>query len=140
MVLLKSRIEGVVIGILLGFDEGAPLVVFAGNPEESALRARSLVTLGPDAIASEVALLFEDADPSRPLIVGRVVEPTRETSPRVVSDGRSVRIHGEERVELRCGKATIILEKDGHITIRGTYLTSHASAANRVRGGSVHLN
>jgi hypothetical protein len=51
-----------------------------------------------------------------------------------------VKITGEERLELRCGKATIIMEKDGHITIRGTYVTSHASAANRIRGGSVNLN
>ena len=34
----------------------------------------------------------------------------------------------------------MIMEKDGHITIRGTYVTSHASAANRIRGGSVNLN
>jgi hypothetical protein len=32
------------------------------------------------------------------------------------------------------------MEKDGHITIRGTYLVSHASASNRIRGGSVNLN
>ena len=30
-------------------------------------------------------------------------------------------ITADERIELRCGKATIIMEKDGHITIRGTY-------------------
>jgi len=33
-----------------------------------------------------------------------------------------------------------VLEKDGRITIRGSYVTSHASATNRVRGGSVLLN
>ncbi|BAB49508.1 DUF6484 domain-containing protein [Mesorhizobium japonicum] len=140
MVALKSRIEGVVIGVLLGFEEATPLVVFAGNPKETALKAKSLVALGPDAIASEVALLFEEGDPLLPLIVGRIVDPTRDPRPRAFSDGRQVRIHGEERVELRCGKATIVLEKDGHITIRGTYVTSHASAANRIRGGSVNLN
>jgi hypothetical protein len=32
------------------------------------------------------------------------------------------------------------MEKDGHIIIRGTYVTSHASATNRIRGGSVNLN
>ncbi|MBX4999253.1 DUF6484 domain-containing protein [Rhizobium lentis] len=136
-----ERIEGVVIGLLLGFDAGVPLVVFPGNPEEIAVRARSLAELTSAMVGAEVALLFEGGDASRPLIVGRIIDPTRRSStPTVVRDGERVQITAEERIELRCGKATIIMEKDGHITIRGTYVTSHASAANRVRGGSVNLN
>lgn len=137
----RERIEGVVIGILLGFDAGVPLVVFPGNPRDTALPARSLADLTSLVIGTEVALLFEGGDATRPLIVGRIVEPERRSStPTVVRDGDRVRITGQERIELRCGKATIIMEKDGHITIRGTYVTSHASAANRIRGGSVNLN
>ncbi|WP_064697435.1 DUF6484 domain-containing protein [Rhizobium aegyptiacum] len=136
-----ERIEGVVIGLLLGFDAGVPLVVFPGNPEEVAVRARSLAELTSAMVGAEVALLFEGGDASRPLIVGRIIDPARRSStPTVVRDGERVQITAEERIELRCGKATIIMEKDGHITIRGTYVTSHASAANRVRGGSVNLN
>ena len=90
-------------------------------------------------IGSEVALLFQEGDPSWPLIIGRIVDPARKPSaPQVVRDGERVRITGEERIELRCGKATIIMEKDGRITIRGSYVTSHASATNRIRGGSVN--
>ncbi|AJD45437.1 hypothetical protein C9413_27450 [Rhizobium sp. SEMIA 4085] len=137
----RERIEGVVIGVLLGFEAGAPLVVFPGNPRDTALPARSLADLTSAMIGAEVALLFEGGDATRPLIVGRIVEPARKSStPNVIRDGERVRITGEERIELRCGKATIIMEKDGHITIRGTYVTSHASAANRIRGGSVNLN
>ncbi|WFP75855.1 DUF6484 domain-containing protein [Mesorhizobium sp. WSM4906] len=141
MTTTKKRIEGVVIGIFLGFGEEGPLVVFPGNPRDAATPARSLADLASDMIGAEVALLFQDGDPSRPLIVGRVIEPARRTpQPQIVRDGERVRIVGEQRIELRCGKATIIMEKDGRITIRGTYLTSHASAANRIRGGSVNLN
>ena len=137
----KERIEGVVIGIFLGFGEDAPLVVFPGNPKETAVPARSLAELTSDMIGAEVALLFQDGDPGRPLIVGRIVDPARKSDvPQVVSDGERVRINAKERIELRCGKATIIMEKDGRITIRGTYVTSHASATNRVRGASVNLN
>jgi hypothetical protein len=136
-----ERIEGVVIGVLMGFEEGAPLVAFGANPREFPLRARSLAVLDATAIGAEVALLFEGGDPLRPLVVGRVVEPGgADPAPVVVRDGQRVRITGEDRIELRCGKATIVMEKDGHITIRGTYLVSHASAANRIRGGSVNLN
>lgn len=136
-----DRIDGVAIGILLGFDEGEPLVVFAGNLSDTAVRARTLTPLDGGMVGSEVALLFEGGDPARPLVVGRIVDPSRRAAePQVVRDGETVRITGSERVELRCGKASIVMEKDGRITIRGTYLTSHASAANRIRGGSVNLN
>ena len=141
MAQVVERIEGVVIGIFLGFGEDAPLVVFPGNPQETAIPARSLTELTSAMIGAEVALLFQEGDPSRPLIVGRIVEPSRKSAAaQVIRDGERVTITGDERVELRCGKATIIMEKDGRITIRGTYVTSHASATNRIRGGSVNLN
>ena len=136
-----ERIEGVVIGLFLGFGEDAPLVVFPGNPQETAVAARSLAELTSDMIGAEVALLFQDGDPGRPLIVGRIVDlQQRSNIPHIIRDGEQMRITANERIELRCGKATIVMEKDGHITIRGTYVTSHASAANRIRGGSVNLN
>jgi hypothetical protein len=138
---VADTVEGVVIGIFLGFSEERPLVVFPGNPEDTAIPARSLARLSPDDAGCEVALLFEDGRRDRPLIVGRVVEPVRaDPAPTVIRDGETVKIAATERIELRVGKASIVLEADGHITIRGSYVVSHASAANRIRGGSVNLN
>ncbi|MCA0963380.1 DUF6484 domain-containing protein [Salipiger bermudensis] len=138
---VSERIQGVIIGLLLGFEDGLPLVVFAGNPEDRAVPARSLAHLGPEDTGSEVALLYEDGDSARPLIVGKIVAPRpREDAPEVVRDGERVRVTAKDRLELRCGKASIVMESDGHITIRGSYLVSHASASNRIRGGSVNLN
>lgn len=142
MVKVSSRIDGVVIGVFLGYGEDRkPMVVFPGNPKETALPARSLAELGPDMVGGEVALLFEQGNPCLPLIVGRIVEPSRKRlAAEVVRDGEQVKIVGKERIELRCGKATILMEKDGRIVIRGANVTSHASAANRIRGGSIDLN
>ncbi|HRO10394.1 DUF6484 domain-containing protein [Amaricoccus sp.] len=135
-----ERIDGVVIGALVGFEAEVPLVVFAGNPRDAAVPARTLAPLDYAAIGAEVALLFEAGDPARPLIVGRIVDPARRPAPVVVRDGERVRVTAEERIELRVGKASIIMEKDGRIIIRGSYVTSHASATMRIRGGSVNLN
>ena len=139
---VKERtIDGVVIGLLLGFENGHPLVVFPGNPCDVALRARSLAHLDPSDSGREVALLFEDGQSDRPLIVGKIVAPQPDPARvQIVRDGDTVAVTARERLELRVGKASIVMEKDGHITIRGTYLVSHASAANRIRGGSVNLN
>lgn len=137
---VTEHVDGVVIGLLLGFQDGAPLVVFPSNPEDKAVPARSLCTLKADDAGSEVALLFEDGSRARPLIIGRIIEPVRTDSPQVVRDGENMRISAQERIELRVGKSVIIMEKDGHITIRGTHVVSHASGSNHIRGGSVNLN
>ncbi|TGQ38410.1 DUF6484 domain-containing protein [Mesorhizobium sp. M00.F.Ca.ET.216.01.1.1] len=136
-----QRVDGVVIGVFLGFDDAGPLVVFPGNPRDTALSAHTLADLTPEMIGSEVALLFQEGDVTKPLIVGRIVKPPRKSkAPQETKKSDTVTIFGDDRIELRCGKAVIIMEKDGRITIRGTYLTSHASATNRIRGGSVNLN
>nr|WP_192254688.1 DUF6484 domain-containing protein [Mesorhizobium silamurunense] len=141
MMEVLDRIDGVVIGLLIGFEGGAPLVVFVGNPRETAIAARSLTELDVSAIGSELALLFEEGDPTRPLVVGRIVDPAHKNRElQVVREGDRVVITGKERIELRCGLASIILEKDGRVTIRGSQLTSQASGTNRIRGGAVHLN
>lgn len=55
------------------------------------------------------------------------------------SDGRLV-VVADREVELRCGRATIVLSPDGTIRIKGTNLVSSASALNRIRGASVKIN
>ncbi len=141
---VKDKTEGVVIGILMGFDGPDPLVVYSGNPSDKACTARALCALSAEDTGREMALLFEDGDRSRPLIIGRIVKPARQEPakmpPGVVRDGETVKITAEDRIELRVGKSVIIMEKDGHITIRGKNLVSHASASNRIRGSSVNLN
>ena len=141
MIAQQKTVDGVVIGMILGFRDASPLVVFPGNPQDAAIPARSLTRLEAGDVGSEVALLFEDGDRARPLIMGKLVEPARDdAAPRVVADGEMVRLTAKERIELRVGKASVILEADGRITIRGTDLVSHASRSNRIRGGSVNLN
>lgn len=140
---IKERLDGIVIGLLMGFRDGAPLVVFASNPEDHAVVARSLTPLTADDPGSEVALLFENGDLSRPLIIGRIIQPVRRDqagSSQVVSDGETVRITARHRIELRVGRSAIIMEKDGRITIRGQDVVSHAARSNRLRGGSIDIN
>lgn len=133
--------DGVVIGMLLGIEDGCPRVVFPSNPEDTAIPARATVALETADIGREVALLFEDGDPRRPLIIGRIVEQmTSDPSRQVIRDGETVRVRAKDRLELRCGKASIIMDSDGQVTIRGSRLVSQATGANLIRGGAVKLN
>src|SRR5690606_34675789 len=137
----QKTVDGVVSGMIRGFRDAAPLVVFPGNPREEAIPARSLTRLAAGDVGAEVALLFEEGDRMRTLVVGRLVEPARDdAAPLVVADGQMLRLTAKERIELRVGRSSIVMEADGHITIRGTDLVSHAARSNRIRGGSVNLN
>ncbi|WP_299426020.1 DUF6484 domain-containing protein [uncultured Shimia sp.] len=139
----NTHVDGVVIGLLLGFEDSKPLVVFPGNPADAAVAARSLCQLSPKDAGGEVALLFEDGAWDRPLIVGRIVDPIKAPDAlpmQVISDGQTLKVTAEQRIELRVGKSAIVMEANGHITIRGKHLVSQASGSNRIRGASVNLN
>lgn len=141
------RVDGVVIGILAGFDDQQrPLVVFPENPSETSLLARATTPLSNDDIGREIALLFENGDPASPMIIGRVrhtkdMEIKPETMPdSAIVDGERMLIEAKEEIVLKCGKASITLTKAGKIILRGAYLLSRSSGVNRIKGGSVQIN
>jgi hypothetical protein len=58
----------------------------------------------------------------------------------VTVDGERVVLNGAKQVELRCGEASIVLTAAGKILIRGTYVLSRSSGANRIKGAFVDIN
>jgi hypothetical protein len=139
---------GVVVGELIGItDEGrTPLVLYSGQPSTAALKARTVVDLHGSHIGCQVVLMFEDADPSRPIIMGVLREGEGwplEQKPGQVEvdvDGERMIVSAREELVLRCGKASITLTKVGKVLIKGSYLLSRSSGVNRIKGGSVQLN
>lgn len=141
----NQRIEGVVIGLLIGFnDKCQPLVAYPGNTEDTAIIARTTANIGNESLGKDVALLFEEGDPRRPLIIGLIHHPDRISNPEssitAQLDGENIMFSAEKNITLKCGKASITLTRAGKIFIRGTYLVSHSSGVNRIRGGTVHIN
>lgn len=145
---IDTGLSDVVIGLLAGIDKkGVPLVVFPGSHSEIGLAARTTVLLNADDIGREVALLFESGDASRPLVIGRIQgrvnsepAPIQELPLDVEMDGESISLTAKKDITLRCGKASITLTKAGKVLIRGSYLLSRSSGANRIKGGSIQLN
>lgn len=138
-----SSFPSAIIGRITGYDaETGVLVDFPGNPREP-LPARLLINTSVRVIrrATEegypVALIFENGDPSLPLLVGIVQAPNgREAQ----VDGERIVLTGEEEIELRCGEASISLRKNGKLVIRGAYVETRAKGTNRIKGGSVQIN
>jgi len=144
---IEQKIDGVVIGLFLSINnEGLPLIAYPGNPEETAMTARSTVAMKSDDIGCEVALLFESGDPHMPLIIGKIqhVDAEKDRQKNELAnaelDGESIVLSAKQNITLKCGKASITLTKSGKVILRGAYLLSRSSGVNRIKGGSVQIN
>jgi hypothetical protein len=161
-----ARIEGVVIGRLVGFAaSGDPLVNFAGSPQGQGLAARAAAALREGDLGRRVALMFEGGSPSKPIVLGLIHEPAitpahaeapapanatvapDSPAPIMIAEGTEARVDGErvvftaeKEIVLQCGKASITLTRAGKILIRGAYLLARSTGVNRIQGGSVQIN
>jgi hypothetical protein len=92
------------------------------------------------------AIVARTADPlERLVLVGLVRERVKvDVAQRggldASLDGETVRLEAAERIELVCGKASIVLEADGHVTISGTHVVSASRGPNKIKGTTVTLN
>jgi hypothetical protein len=151
-------ITGVRVGWIAAFDvQRGVMVDFPGSG--GPVPARSIIPL--DRAAAERAaaertgavLQFENGDPRLPVLMG-LLQPAVQTplldallsapAPggklEAKVDGKRVVVEGEQEIVLRCGLASITLQKNGKVVVRGTYLETRASGTNRIKGGSVQIN
>jgi hypothetical protein len=142
----SPKLEGVVIGTLMGFDGlGRPQVEFPGSDQGALSTALSTLALDQKVVGRAVVLQFEDGDRSKPVILGLVQQPptpqaTGQKQIDVVVDGERLVFTAETEIVLRCGKASITLTRAGKVLIRGAYLLNRSSGVNRIKGGSVQIN
>ena len=111
-------------------DEGFPQLAIG----DAKVEAQSLVPLSEIAVSAKVAVAT--LDDGEYLVIGCLQPPAKV----VTTDGERTVIKATKTLELRCGKASLKLEADGRITLRGTQLLSRADGQNRVQGAAVMLN
>jgi len=140
-----TRLDGVVIGVLLDVPQAAsPVVAFPGCPSETGIAATTTTALSREDIGAQVALMFVAGEPSQPLVIGRIQRLPQGpvATPAAVAhvDGERLEFSAEREIVLRCGKASITLTREGKVLIKGAYLSSRSSGVNRIKGGSVQIN
>jgi hypothetical protein len=130
-----------VIGVVSGLVDDGPLLDLVGHPGCQSLRAQSVVPINEDSIGRKVAILFENGNPQRPVIIGVLQSPAevkRQTEIRI--DGEKLVIAAKKELVLNCGSASITLTRAGKVLICGEYVLTKAKGVNRVRGASVQIN
>lgn len=138
-------VAGITIGFIAGLDhDGCPRVIVPGG-DDVPLRARSLCPVQASERGRQCALMFENADPRQPLILGLLQHPVLSLySPSgdvsVQRNGEELVLQAESAIELRCGDASLRLAADGRVELRGATVISHATGLNRIRGASIKLN
>jgi hypothetical protein len=143
-----NSFPAVVIGELIAIrdESGTPLVIFPGQVGSAAVAARSVVDLQGAFIGRQVALMFDNADAIKPIIIGVLrggqVCPLDQKSGQVEidADGERLVVSAAKELVLRCGRASITLSKAGKVVIRGTYISTTSAGVNRIKGGLVQIN
>lgn len=139
---------GVVVGELIGISDAGhtPFVTFRDQVGTAAIAARSVVDLHGAHIGKQVVLMFEHADPAKPIVMGVLHDAgqsalgSRPGTVEVDRDGERLIIGAREQLVLQCGKAKLTLTRSGKVLIEGTYISSRSSGANRLKGGSIQIN
>lgn len=148
----SSGVNGLVnspaVGTFTGFNlDGTLGVSIPHIVEHELLDARATVNLRPGDVGAEVLVLFENGDPRKPIIVGRLKAsqaPVATVMPPggttiTVDDERHV-ITAEREIVLRCGDASITLTRAGKVIIKGNYVMSRSTGYNKIKGAAVDIN
>ena len=133
--------QGVAVAAFAGFDAEGRFLVTLGEGM-APVQALSTVGLAPGDAGAAIVVAFEQGEVRHPVIVGRV-QPPRTEAPAALDvrmDGERVVLQGRERIELRCGEASIVLTRAGKVLINGNYVLTRSRGANRVKGAYVGIN
>lgn len=128
------------LGILAQIGPGGEALVSYGGGKP--VVAPSTVAFCAADVGTTVALLFEQGNMKKPVLVGLVRTPNAEIAKGVDAhvDGERIVLTNKREIVLSCGEASITLTQDGRVVIKGAYLLSRSSGPNKIRGGTVQIN
>ena len=152
------KLRGNRIGRLVRWSETeGPIVDHPSNPH-GPIAARTTVPLDAGSVDTavennqEVLLVFEAELSDKPIIVGLIqprdshveLKSPKERRPstelEALVDGKKIALQAEDEITLRCGEASITLQRNGRIVVRGAYVETRSKGVNRIKGGTVRIN
>ncbi len=71
---------------------------------------------------------------------GKTVLDSRHQNTSVKRNKGKLVIEADQEIELKCGKSSFSMDRDGKIVVRGENVTNRAKQMNKIKGGSVQVN
>lgn len=166
---LSNAAGTLLIGKVVAFnDRGNPLVSYDDKTKQTPIEALTTVPLSSDTIGKEVAISFATNNGVVAIVMGVIrralddvlefqstqnteklsvtgntnIENNIEGSSKkeAIVDGEKLELSATEEVTIRCGKASITLNKNGKILIKGEHMLNRTSGSYRIKSGSIQLN
>jgi hypothetical protein len=150
--------DGVRIGRITGVSPNGQIFVESHRKGETPIAA-SLTSSASEnllkmdsPIGRKVLLAFVDNDPGYPVIIDTIYSPSAtlmeaanpvlegQKPEEVLVDQKQLILEAEEEIVLRCGDASITLNRAGKVFIKGNYLISRSSGTNCINGKSIRIN
>jgi len=146
--------SGLLIGRITAIqDNGNPLVAFDGETQVKPIEALTVVPLDRNSVGKDIAISFAQNQGGIPIVMGLIrrmlddvlngvdAKPeASESKPEVIVDGNKLELSAPEEVTIRCGEASITLNKKGKILIKGEHMLNRISGAYKIKSGSIELN
>ena len=138
-------------GHLAGVDDEGR-ILFRADGSEDSVAVSIGVPISDDELVKRAALnnralvLRTTRDRAMVLVAllrERVAATSRDAARNGVNvkvDGEDVRLVGQQEIELRCGKARLLLRKDGRVEISGTSIVSRSRGPMKIKGATIALN
>ena len=130
--------EGRILFRAEGADAPVPVTIGVELPDGALVKA---------ARTARRAFVLQTAGGAPPILVGllreRVASRSRDALPgdlEVRVDGETLRLTAESSIELRCGKARLVLRRDGRVTLEGAHIVTSSTGPHRIKGATIALN
>lgn len=149
----RAETAQVITGHLRGVDDEGRILFepeqSGGGPVPVAIGAAiSDGVLIPAARNQQRALVVRTSEnPSRLILIAlvreRVSAAARDAAPgqlEVKVDGETLRLTADHEIELRCGKASLILRQSGRVILKGTHVVTSSRGPLKVKGATVEIN
>ncbi len=136
-------------------SHGNPLIAYDEQTRKSPIEALTTVPLDQGSIGKEVAISFAQNNGGMAIVMGiirRALDDVLAPRPvetndgnineqaEVIADGKKLELSATEEITLRCGKASITLNKNGKILVKGEHMLNRTSGSYKIKSGSIQLN
>ena len=146
--------HGLIKGQLVYIDpDGRPFVDFSGIAEGPIVALSAILLAEPqnEVFPIEVLLFIENGN-ALPIIVGVVRETicrgeknifklnNNDHQRQVNLNVKALNIEATEGIALKCGDASVVLNKQGKVIVKGVEILSRSIRANKIKGATVQIN